>query len=325
MYYAPYLSFVVVGRNDNYGGDFLHRINVFVKVLLTLCEKYELLSELIIVEWNPPQDREHLKDAISWPEIRRKCCQVRIIKVPNEIHKKLPNPANLFLFEYIGKNVGIRRAKGEYILVTNPDIIFGEELIRFLSQKKLQPDYFYRINKYDVKSLVPYDVPVEKQLEYCAKNIIRVCGYLCTYEYKFDKKIKIFKKLIRSFVSHIKQRIMNFPLPPAHINASGDFFLMHSNNWSKLRGYPELETMGKSHRIDGLMVFLAQFSGLKQKILKKPMLIYHQDHGRLEGDEKPMSLAVKEAYQRLLHERKPIIFNNENYGLGDIDLPEEVL
>ena len=44
------ISFVVTARNDNYGGDFLHRMQVFVNVLLTLCEKHSLNMELVIVD-----------------------------------------------------------------------------------------------------------------------------------------------------------------------------------------------------------------------------------------------------------------------------------
>jgi hypothetical protein len=320
---SPYISFVAVARNDNYGGDFLHRINVFVKVLLTLCERYELPSELIIVEWNPPEDRERLKGAISWPDIQRKYCQIRIIEVPNEVYRKLPNPANLPLFEYIGKNVGIRRAKGEYVLVTNPDIIFNEELIKFLALRKLSSKCFYRINRYDVKSPVPLDIPVEKQLEYCARNIIRVCGYWFTYENKLSKKLNLYRRL-RTLAGYVKRRVLNFPYVPAHTNASGDFFLTHRNWLNTMRGYPELETKGKSHHIDGLIVYIAQFSGLRQIILKNPLKIYHQDHGRPESS-KPYSQAVETAYAQLMKERRGIIFNDEKWGLGEENLCEECI
>ena len=319
----PYISFVVVARNDNYGGDFLHRINVFVKVLLTLCEKYELPSELIIVEWNPPEDRERLKNAISWPDIQRKYCQIRIIEVPNELHRRLPNPAKMPLFEYMGKNVGIRRAKGEYILATNPDLIFNEELINFLSLKRLSSQCFYRIDRYDVMSPVPFDLSIEEQLRYCDKNIIRVLRYFGTYENRLSKELNPYKWL-RRLAGYLKRRILIFPLIPPHINAPGDFFLMHRDHWMKLRGYPELETKGKSHKIDVLIVYMALFAGLKQSRLKDPLRIYHQDHGRAD-DRKMPSQAVESAYKELIKTRKTIIFNSDLWGLGGEFLPEIIL
>lgn len=316
----PYISFVVVARNDNYGGDFLYRINIFVKVLLTLCEKYELPSELIIVEWNPPDDRPKLKDAISWPDIQRKHCQVRIIEVPNEVHNKLPNPAKMPLFEYMGKNVGIRRAMGEFILATNPDVIFSKELIQFLSQKNLSKNSFYRIDRYDVKSTISLSESVEKILEHCSNNIIRVCSYFGTYEP--NKRLDIYRQL-RRYAGYIKRRILLFPYTLPHTNASGDFFLLHRSQWFNLRGYPELETKGKSHYIDGIVAYQSVFAGLKQEILKK-MQLYHIDHERIDPN-KPGSEAVQSAYKRILEEKKVILFNDENWGLKNILLKEEVV
>jgi hypothetical protein len=57
----PYLSFVIAARNDDYGGNFLHRMQVFVNVLFWLWERHNLDAELVVVEWNPPKDRPRLK------------------------------------------------------------------------------------------------------------------------------------------------------------------------------------------------------------------------------------------------------------------------
>ena len=54
----PYISFVIAARNDDYGVNFLHRMQVFINVLLELVEKYSLDAELIVVEWNPPADKK---------------------------------------------------------------------------------------------------------------------------------------------------------------------------------------------------------------------------------------------------------------------------
>jgi hypothetical protein len=43
----------------------------------------------------------------------------RIITVSDKIHKILPNIGNTPLHEFEGKNVGIRFARGEYIVCTN--------------------------------------------------------------------------------------------------------------------------------------------------------------------------------------------------------------
>ena len=48
------------------------------------------------------------------------------------------------------KNVGMRRAKGEFVLVTNGDVLLGEALIGIISNRKLDKDSFYRIDRHDL-------------------------------------------------------------------------------------------------------------------------------------------------------------------------------
>ena len=313
----PYISFVVVARNDNYGGDFLHRVNVFVKCLLYMCEAHCLDSELIIVEWNPPDNQKPLTDAIIWPDIEWKHTRVRTVKVLREVHNALENPAGLNLFEYLGKNVGVRRARGEYVLVTNPDVIFGKELIRWLASRTLAPNVFCRIDRYDVRTPIPLDNSPQDILEYCERNALRTFTRLGVYD--IGKRPTIYRR-VRFLLSYAK----HFPNGPLHFNASGDFFLMHSSSWNRIRGYPELERLGKSHHIDSLLVLQAHQWGYRQLIIKPPAKLYHQDHGRVDPD-KPKSMAVAAAFADLKRSRKPIYFNPSTWGLSDKKLPEEEL
>ena len=107
----PYLSFVVTTRNDNHGGDQGRRIQIFLNSLFYLLRKHQLPAELVIVEWNPPSDRHGIRDALSW-EKKGKETAVRIVRVSNETHRRLPNAELMPIFEYIGKNCGVRRARG---------------------------------------------------------------------------------------------------------------------------------------------------------------------------------------------------------------------
>ena len=55
---APYLSVVATARNDDHGGNLLRRMQIFVDAWINQSKRHQLSSELILVEWNPPQDRE---------------------------------------------------------------------------------------------------------------------------------------------------------------------------------------------------------------------------------------------------------------------------
>lgn len=317
---TPYVSFVAVGRNDNYGGHFLARMNTFVQSLTTLSEQSGLRSELIIVDWNPPRDRPPLREGIAWPRMARQFCTLRVIEVASEIHRKLPNWERIPLFEYVAKNVGVRRARGEYILVTNPDVIFSAELVRFLASRRLSPRAFYRIDRHDVRSPVPMGPTLEDQLAYCARNVIAVHGYWFSYTTASMGKRVLYRRL-RAFAGHIRESLRYFPYPRPHVNASGDFFLMHRTHWEAMRGYQELD--GAPHHIDSYMTHLALYTGLRQVHLRDPRRLYHQDHVRPEGG-KPFSQGVEPIYRRMVRQRRPVVLNDGSWGLGHVTLVEYI-
>ena len=105
----PYLSLVATARNDNHGGNLLHRMQIFVDAWINQCKRHNLSSELILVEWNPPPDKPKLAEALRWP-LDTKPCAVRIIEVPAELHRRYRHAGALPLYQMIAKNAGIRRA-----------------------------------------------------------------------------------------------------------------------------------------------------------------------------------------------------------------------
>jgi hypothetical protein len=74
----------------------------------------------------------------------------------------------------IAKNVGIRRARAPFVLSTNVDILFSDELVSFLAARRLEKGWFYRINRSDAMGEVPLEAGVVKQLEYCRTHLLRV-------------------------------------------------------------------------------------------------------------------------------------------------------
>lgn len=169
----PYLSVVATARNDNHGGNMLRRMQIFVNGLIDQSRRYQLPTELIIVEWNPPSDRPKLADALTWP-IEDSPCTVRIIEVPPELHQQVRYAQALPLFQMLAKNVGIRRAQGEFILATNIDLVFSDALFEFLASRQMQPGKSYRLDRYDVRSTVPLEASIEEQLAFCDQNILRI-------------------------------------------------------------------------------------------------------------------------------------------------------
>ncbi|MGH9645295.1 MAG: hypothetical protein ACRD4E_00640, partial [Bryobacteraceae bacterium] len=169
----PYLSLVVATRNDDHGENLMGRTQIFLDGWLTQARRYNISSELIFVEWNPPTDRPPLADALRWPADLGPCT-VRFIEVPGELHQRYQHGAGLPLYQMIGKNVGIRRARGRFILATNIDILFSNELAEFLGARQLGVNRLYRVDRYDAMSDVPADAPLDEQLAYCRTHLLRV-------------------------------------------------------------------------------------------------------------------------------------------------------
>jgi hypothetical protein len=345
----PYLTVVVAARNDNYGGDFLTRMQLFVSTLAGLCDRHHLDAELVVVEWNPPPDRPPLRDAIEWP---RNGLKVRIVTVPGDYHHRLPNSEKMPLFEWIGKNVGVRRASGEFVLVTNPDIIFSRELIAHLAQRNLPFDCYEKVDRYDVGKRVPQDLPVDKMLRFCRRNVVQICLAKEVIDPRFRARARAFFSRLRS----VTTRMVAFALHPdrpklvrwvrrtakgwratedagrglviyeapqssppvLHLAAPGDFLLMGRQQWHELRGFPELTTHSQ---VDLYMVLLAWAAGLKQLVL--PYRIYHQEHDRSEHGLRPMTVLERiPEFREMRETRRVVITNGDNWGLGDVTLPE---
>ncbi len=80
--HPTYLSVVVTTRNDDHGGNHLHRFQVFLDHLADMCARHRLAAELIVVEWNPDPSRPSLVQAMRWPDPSRLAS--RVIVVPPE-------------------------------------------------------------------------------------------------------------------------------------------------------------------------------------------------------------------------------------------------
>lgn len=341
MYSQPKISFVVVSRNDNHGGDMLKRMRIFTKGLLHQCKKFKLNAELIYVEWNPDEKKPLLKDILPLPE-QEDVLTIRFIQVPNELHQKLNHAEKIPLFQMIGKNVGIRRANSEFIVCTNVDLLFSDELINQLL-KPLDDRNYYRANRCDIPKELSEELTVDEQLEYADKNIIQRLGkardfpeivdttswifnvpylrILYKHYYNFKRKKKISK--IWGFLSKIDT------------DACGDFTLMSKKNWLAIEGYLEVEAY--SIHIDSIAIIYARILGLNQIIYSHKSCTYHISHDngwenldpleKLELDlKRPMIdwSTVESMAKKMLRERKILSYNKPNWGLNDKQLKEYI-
>jgi hypothetical protein len=183
--FEPYITVVVTARNDNHGGNMLRRMQAFLNAWFGQAARYDLPSEVIVVEWNPPADRPKLIDCLELPNDTGPC-ELRFVDVSGEVHRRFPNPEAIPLHQMAAKNAGIRRARGKFVLATNLDIVFSAELMRFLAERRLEPRTLYRMDRHDVASDIPVQGTLDELLAFCHQNMRRVFTAEGGFEFASD-------------------------------------------------------------------------------------------------------------------------------------------
>lgn len=328
----PYLSVVVTSRNDNHGENMMHRFGHFFDGLLYQARTFGLRCELIIVEWNPPEDTPRLHEVMAIPDDRAGV-DVRFIEVPPKLHRTLPCRANIPLFQMIAKNVGIRRARGQFILSTCNDLIFSDELMWFLSRRLLKEGHYYRCDRHDLSiRLIPEALSWSEKMAYCRESVTSVCG--C--HDRDGVSARVAPDMARNWFQlsdeQLLQQLSTGYELPIHTNACGDFTLMSGEAWHAVGGYPEIP-IGDMY-IDGFAVYMAQAMGLQQVVLPDPMALYHIFHGMNAAGGMSLKLRLKRRpsldypseyltwCQHMMEEGGPQNSTSPGWGFADFDLPE---
>jgi hypothetical protein len=95
--------------------------------------------EIIFVEWNPLKDRPLLSQAVT-AAFENASCYV----VDDSVHQFLCENKHIAVYEYHAKNVGATHAKGEWLMIVNPDVFLGREVIDFIGKREFDTRTLYR-------------------------------------------------------------------------------------------------------------------------------------------------------------------------------------
>ena len=237
---APYLSIVLTGRNDNFGGNFNERL------LASLAYNHERFTdagvdyEVILVEWRPVRHRILLADLLR-RDLPIIAPRLTTYEVDERYHDAFSQNPRLQFQEFIAKNVGIRRATGSYILTTNSDIFLSQETVNLIARRALRPMTVYRATRIDMKSSLDMTNLNEDVLS--------------------DERN-------HAFVNRI--------WPPFFTNASGDFLLLDRFSFEAIRGFNEVYRVAKIH-MDSNFCYRAAAHGLH--LVDSGTRVYHFGEG----------------------------------------------
>lgn len=138
---SPSVSLVLVGRNDDYMPDFAERVRIAIEWNLR-----HLVEEVIFVEWNPPEGRPWLSI-----DLARAFPSLRAYAIPASIHAEISRNPSLPLMEYHAKNVGIRRARTEWVIAGNADVAVAPDAILAVRRGRIEEGVVFTAERMDIE------------------------------------------------------------------------------------------------------------------------------------------------------------------------------
>jgi hypothetical protein len=235
-----FLTVVVTGRNDGYGGDFNTR---FARALRFNHEQLSAAGvdhDVLLVEWAPLADRPLLADALAelYPAVSPDW--LTTVAVDPRYHDACAMNPQLAYMEYIAKNVGIRRAAGRFVLATNTDIYLGSGVVKTLAAGGLETGVVYRATRTDVK--------------------------LGADESHVDWS------LLEDSRNHVTHKTIK---PPLYQGGTGDFLLLDRDSFHALRGFNEIYRLV---RVGVDVNFLVKAYGCGYRIADIGTPVFHTNH-----------------------------------------------
>ena len=117
-------SVVILTKNDNYGENLNHRAKMCINSMV------ENFDEVVVVDCETRNGQSLFSNIINEvPHVGK----IKSIQVSTELLKeKYPHFYRWNILEAVGRNVGIRRATGDWIASSNLAIV-GPPLIHFVS------------------------------------------------------------------------------------------------------------------------------------------------------------------------------------------------
>jgi len=272
---------ILTSKNDNYGGNLHHRATM---CLTSLIEHHD---EVIFVDWKT-KDGNSIINNIKHNLPHQK--KLKSIQVPKEfLQVKYPHISNYSMIESIGRNVGIRRAEGEYIISTNIDIISTP-----LNYSLLDESTFYTVPRRDIDE-------------------------------GFHLGFNSFKELYKSIWNNKdlyqqKQKIESSTDIWSLILCCGDYQIGHRNVWGKMKGFEESILFGCG--IDTNVMKKASFHS-NIKILDEHY-IFHLNHGKSSNRDDDEEIAPMSNQENII-QKFTITENSDNWGMFNEDLPIEII
>jgi len=274
------ISVVIIGKNDNYGGDLIHRLTHCLNVLT------QSFEEIIYVDWK--SNGKTLIEEVIENIVRRDKIKSYIV-TEQDIENNNPEYINYSIVEVIARNIGIRRSTNEWILVTNVDVLIEEfELSEF--------------NKHTLYTSARIDIPQEVHIKY--NDSMELLNFIKENKNKF--------KMQPDAVIDGKS-VWDSGDVWSLVVGCGDFQFAHKDVWYGIRGFEE-SFGGRCYADSNLM----KKGSLYFDIKKAEVTLYHLNHGTNKNSLPNEILPMNDRLVCVNNFTETS--NSENWGWGNYDL-----
>ncbi len=285
---TPYLSVVLTGRHDNYGGDFNERFFRALQFNHRQLAERGVSHEFVFVEWNPVPNRRWLADLLAEAVSDLPSVAITRYVVDPRYHAAYMQNPGLDYLEFVAKNVGVRRASGRFVLSTNTDVFLGRGPLENIGARRLETGRVYRAARIDIKLGAD-----QMFIDWPALEDPR---------------------------NHVRTPIL---APPLCSGGSGDFILLDRETFHRLRGFNEVY---RRVRVGIDLNFLVKAHGAGVPIADIGGAVYHVNHlGSFRISKHLFRDAPAEAPwgDQRWHSRFVVYQNGDSWGLSAA--PERVL
>jgi len=277
------ISIVLTGRNDGHGGDFLGRLIRTLRFNHRQLADRAIAHEIVFVEWAPPRDRPRLFDLLlaAVPELDRSICTC--YEVDERYQQELALHPSLAYLEFVAKNVGVRRARGRFVLTTNCDVFLGRAILDLFQRGSLNPEVVYRAPRHDV-------------------DLGDGSGHV---DWTTLEDPRILTRPVRALK------------PPFFSGGTGDFILLDRESFHRVRGFNEVYRVAR-FGIDRNFLVKVLSSGLTIEDIGGP--VYHMTHeGSFRDNRYTYAGRQDEAHwgKTRWHARGVTYMNPSSWGLAD--------
>jgi hypothetical protein len=273
-------SIVVVSKNDDYGGNLDIRASYAINTML---QNYD---EVVYVDWC--SEKESLIESIYLDKSKSgKLNHIQVTK--DDLNQINPNLLRFPIVEVLGRNIGIRRARGEWIVSSNIDIMPDA------------PEFPQNIQ--NMVAVARRNVPVE----YFMKNM------------KHEDLFSFLKQ--NKTTLHQSERIhgnwSGHQDPWSLVHNCGDFQMAHRNLWEKMKGFEE-DLVYRNYADTNVMKKASIYG---EGAVLHDMDIFHLDHSGhsliVDGH------SLHNNWRSVLEFEKTS--NSESWGYSDYDFKQEII